>query len=448
MALKTLHLTYLYNEQSGGVATVDRSLLQRATETGRQMVLVIPGDRWAVEQVSETVKIYRVEASRSLVGDRRYRVLLPHHFLFPSDTRFKQILRDERPDVVEACDKYSLFYLLGFYRMGWIDGTRGPATVALTMERMDDNFGSYISRSKAAMAFCRWYMHDIYFRIPKYHIAISRYVSEELKGAPTARQIDKIRILSLGVDSNTFRPATHPEMARRVLREALGLAESATVLLYAGRLSREKNIPLLMDSFRKLRVEMGADCHLALIGGGMMRDDLEKEARKGLQGRLHLMPHVQSRSVLATMLAGADVFVHPNEREPFGIGPLEAMACGVPVVLPNEGGVMEYAHEGNSWPVAPRPEAFAAAIQDALRRGPSRTAKTDEARKTAVRHDWSAVTERYFAQYETFHEMFQASPEPWVIPYRPRWWPEWRSRGWQPRQRQGDLDPSDSTPVP
>ena len=55
------------------------------------------------------------------------------------------------------------------------------------------------------------------------------------------------------------------------------------------------------------------------------------------------------KELLADYYANADVFVHPNPKEPFGIAPLEAMASGVPVVAPNSGGILSYATDENIW---------------------------------------------------------------------------------------------------
>lgn len=423
MPIKTLHLTYLFNEHSGGVATFYRAMMRKAAETGRPMVMVVPGERWDVEQISPTVRLYRVEAGHSIIGDRRYRVLLPHHFLFPGSTRFKRILAEERPDVVEACDKYSLYYLHGYLRLGWAGTGVVPTTIATTMERMDDNFLTYFGNSPAARLFCRWYMQEIYFRIPRFHIAISRYVAEELERAPTAARLDKLRILPLGVDSVTFRPPVDARAARCALRSSFGIPEQSRVLLYAGRLSLEKNIPLLVDSFRRLRQNGMRNLQLVMIGGGMLSAELQALARGEFRGHLHLLPHVDGRQRLAELVGGADAFVHPNHREPFGIGPLEAMACGVPVVLPGEGGVLEYAHSGNSWLAEPHPLQFAGAIRAALTGQEDRDRRLRAARETAEAHDWSVVTERFFQQYESFHQRALAQPDPWPVPLKLLRWP-------------------------
>lgn len=435
MSIKTLHLTYLFNEHSGGVATFYRAMMRKAAETGRQMVMVVPGERWDVEQVSPTVRLYRVEAGHSLVGDRRYRVLLPHHFLFPGSTRFKRILEQEQPDVVEACDKYSLYYLHGYLRLGWAATGVVPTTIATTMERMDDNFLTYFGDSPTARWFCRWYMQEIYFRIPRFHIAISRYVAEELEAAPAAAGLDKLRILPLGVDSLTFQPAANAASARLALRHALGIPAESRLLLYAGRLSPEKNIPLLVDTFRRLRGEGMRNLHLGMIGGGMLSAELDAAARCEFRGHLHLLPHVDSRQRLAELICGADAFAHPNHREPFGIAPLEAMACGVPVVLPAKGGVLEYAHTGNSWLAEPQPVHFADAIRAALDGTEDRERRLLAARQTAQAHDWSVVTERFFQQYESFHQRALAQPDPWPVPWKPLRWPRHLDRSLPPRIR-------------
>lgn len=419
MATKTLHLTSLFNEQSGGVATFYRAMMRRAAETNRHMTLVVPGAEWSTEQISETVRIYRMPASHSLIGDRRYRVILPHHFLFPFSTHFKRILAMEQPDVVECCDKYSLFYLLGYYRLGWIDGTRGPAGIALTMERMDDNFGTFLSRSALARTFCRWYMQRIYYSIPKYHIAISRYVADELDQAPDAAWKKKTRILPLGVDSVLFQPPAHPQDARNALRKAAGLPLEAKVLLYAGRLSPEKNLALLLETLRELAGAQAVPCHLVLLGAGMLREEMERLAITAFRGRLHLLPHVSDRSTLAQYLSGADIFVHPNPREPFGIGPLEAMACGIPVVLPKSGGVTEYATPENSWMAEPLGSAFASAIREILDSPLEAAQRVALARQTAEAHDWAAVIDRYFAEYDAIQWHHQQVDDPWAVPYRP-----------------------------
>jgi glycosyltransferase involved in cell wall biosynthesis len=79
--------------------------------------------------------------------------------------------------------------------------------------------------------------------------------------------------------------------------------------------------------------------------------------------RVHLLGHTDGRDALADCYAHADVFVHPNPREPFGLAPLETMASGLPLVAPVSGGVLEYASAENAWLAEPTAAGFAAAVQ-------------------------------------------------------------------------------------
>lgn len=118
----------------------------------------------------------------------------------------------------------------------------------------------------------------------------------------------------LGVDIDTF----HPSRRGRDLRAELGLPRDTRLMAFAGRFATEKNIPLLMDTFRRL----GAPYHLLLIGGDEARRD----------GNVTRIPYCRDNGELASLLASADAFVHAGEHETFGLVVLEAMACARPVV--------------------------------------------------------------------------------------------------------------------
>lgn len=142
-----------------------------------------------------------------------------------------------------------------------------------------------------------------------------------------------------------------------------------------------------------------SDCRLLVAGSGPLEGWLREQGER-LGGRLRLLGHVGSRPELARLLASVDVFVHPNPREPFGIGPLEAMASGTPLVAPDSGGVLEYADASCAWLAQPEGGAFAQAVLDVLSNPAAARAKVERARPVAERHDWRKVTERFFDIYE------------------------------------------------
>jgi glycosyltransferase involved in cell wall biosynthesis len=109
--------------------------------------------------------------------------------------------------------------------------------------------------------------------------------------------------------------------------------------------------------------------------------------------------HRPSRAKLAELYATCDLFVSASWWESFGLPPLEAMACGAPVVLTNSGGVLEYArHEENCLLVPPRaPEAIAEAIHKVLIDKELATRLSKNGPLTAKRFTWDEAVNRFEA---------------------------------------------------
>jgi glycosyltransferase involved in cell wall biosynthesis len=136
----------------------------------------------------------------------------------------------------------------------------------------------------------------------------------------------KIVITPLGV-SPDLRPLT-PE-ARAVFRERNNLDRPA--VLYLGTLEPRKNIPVLLQAFDRIAEESGAEL---VLGGaeGWLTDELHQtlDAMRW-RDRVRLTGFIPETD-LASWLSAADCFAFPSRYEGFGLPPLEAMACGTPVV--------------------------------------------------------------------------------------------------------------------
>ena len=111
---------------------------------------------------------------------------------------------------------------------------------------------------------------------------------------------------------------------------------------------------------------------------------------------------------MAVLYANADVFVHPNPNEPFGIAPLEAMASGLPLVAPDSGGVMTYANSQNSWTTPPRTESFAAAIEEIAGNEFLRRQKVERALETAREYAWPKVAASFLDLYSELNDAMNA----------------------------------------
>jgi alpha-1,6-mannosyltransferase len=393
-AIKTLHLTNAYHPSSGGIRTFYRALLAQAVRDERDLVLVVPGDVDGVEHLSPHVRIRTLASRRSPVFDRRYRLLLPDSYLPAHSSRLAAVLAEERPDLVEVCDKYTLPWVAAMLRAAWFPATiPRPTLVALSCERMDDNVAAFVSASAIGRRFSRWYLRHLYGPAFDAHVANSEYTANELRQALWDRPPATIRTSVMGVDFAQFGPVHANRELRRALQERTGGDRDSVLLLYAGRMSPEKNVWLLLEMLAPAVGPRGSRrwrTRLSIGGRGRRPPGraFARHAARRFGSRVLWLGDVPDRAALAALYASVDVFVHPNPREPFGIGPLEAMASRVPVVLPSAGGVLSYATPANSWLAAPDPAAFAHAVRCAvLQPDPARLVA---ARETARRHDWPA----------------------------------------------------------
>jgi glycosyltransferase involved in cell wall biosynthesis len=304
----------------------------------------------------------------------------------------QRILRAEQPEILEIADKYSLPYVSGMLRKGLIKGVRRPTEIGTSHERLSDNMTTHICRGRAGLMFAQWYMRWIYYAQFDHHVANSPYTAAELLPASEGHTTRRgIWICPMGVDTEFFAPDRNQKPAP---------LNTGRRLFYGGRLAREKNIGLLIETLEHLP----PDHTLDVIGDGPERESFEKESSRRVPGRVRILGHLSDRGEYVARLRQADVFVHPNPKEPFGIGPLEAMACGIPVVAPNSGGILSYAKAENSWLCEPSAEALAKAVRSVFA-DPIRTRQTTcRARRTAEEHDWSVITKQFFNLLDALHE--------------------------------------------
>jgi alpha-1,6-mannosyltransferase len=209
-------------------------------------------------------------------------------------------------------------------------------------------------------------------------LAPSAHLAQRLRDAG----IRPVEIQPLGVDVDVFRPG----VADPGVRAALGIPADARLLVFAGRLSPEKRIPVLRAAMHRL----GPSYHLLLVGSG---------CRARPASNITLVNYQQDPRQLARLLASADAFVHAGDQETFGLIALEALACGVPVIASHAGALPELvdATVGRTF----RPgdaRALATAVGGLFERdaGPLRIA----ARRRAEAHSWQTVCGDLLARYE------------------------------------------------
>jgi glycosyltransferase involved in cell wall biosynthesis len=154
-------------------------------------------------------------------------------------------------------------------------------------------------------------------------------------GIPRGRVVH----LPRGVDLSKFSPAQ-----RKAGTWSNYGAPEGPVIAYLGRVSREKGLEVLADAFERVLVEH-PDAVLGIIGDGPWRHTFEE--RLSHTGRAIFTGEIKGLA-LAQALASADVFAFPSTTDTFGNAVLEAMACGVPAVVTDQGGPKEIAQHGVS----------------------------------------------------------------------------------------------------
>lgn len=217
------------------------------------------------------------------------------------------------------------------------------------------------------------------------------------------------RLKDLGLDENKLvklKPGFDNHQFSRELRDDSiwdqhNVPRDAIKILFCGRVSTEKNLPLLVNLWPdiKQRIEAsGKQAHLIIIGDGPYRKTMEKR----LQGLGAHFLGFRHGPELATLYASTDCFAFPSTTDTLGQVVMEAQASGVPVVATNEGGpkeVIDHNHTGYVLPIED-PTAWTDAIvqiatDDALRQRMS---------KSAVEHMKQFSFDESFAHYWNIHE--------------------------------------------
>lgn len=196
-------------------------------------------------------------------------------------------------------------------------------------------------------------------------------------------RINRFEFLKNGVDTGLFGP----EHGDPGLRESLG--GGRTLLLYAGRVSREKDLERLAEGYLELRRRRD-DVQLVIAGDGPHREEL-----KTLLGETATFTGFLRQPELARVYASCDLFVFPSTTDTLGRAVAEAQASGLPAVVCGTGGPRECIRPGVSGFVAEPGDGrdFFARVEFLLDDPQSRRIMGRAAREFAETLSWESVLE-------------------------------------------------------
>lgn len=262
-------------------------------------------------------------------------------------------------------------------------------------------------------------IHDLIFRFyPQYHLPLNRWYlslmlprfmqrADAIIAVSESTRRDVLRLMKLPLEkisviyegvSEAFRHLDDQETLAQV-RDKYKLPPR--FILFFGTLEPRKNLVLLLDVYRQMMTRDASTPALVIAGrkGWLYQPVFDRVRELGLDGRVHFTDYVESGDVPAVMNA-AEVFAFPSLYEGFGLPPLEAMACGTPVVCSNasslpevvgEAGILVDPHDVGGW---------VQAIDSVLTDEQTRQKLRDQGLAQAKRFSWEQAARKTLAVYE------------------------------------------------
>jgi alpha-1,6-mannosyltransferase len=333
--LKIVDVTEFYSERGGGVRSHLTVRGHFLCQLGHDHVVIAPGP--CDEDAVLSAKVAPAPGTARLV--RLAGPTLPYDHTYHLLGRFDKVrrrVRTERPDVLEAHSPY--LGAAAVVAAGAAGAAGGGATRVRTAFWHADHLGTYVEpalRAAIGARAARFLAEPLWRGV---RALLAPFDATFVAGSTQAARLRRAGVRNVvhapfGVDDRVFRPLARNEAARR---EWLGDAGTEALLLVGvGRFAFEKRWDVVLDAFARVRARRPAV--LVLFGDGPERAALERRAPPGVR----FPGFERDRQRLATALASADLLLHGCPYETFGLSVAEAVASGLPVVVPDQGGAAE-----------------------------------------------------------------------------------------------------------
>jgi alpha-maltose-1-phosphate synthase len=252
-------------------------------------------------------------------------------------------------------------------------------------------------------------------------IAVSAGMRRDILASYPQVDPDRVRVVHNGIDSELWA-RDRSEAARQVLT-ARGIDPDRPLVVFVGRITRQKGLPYLLRALR----ELPADVQVALLAGAPDTPEIMAEVKaltdelrqvRGTGAPVVWVDEMLPRAQVIAFLSHATAFLCPSVYEPLGIVNLEAMACGAAVVATATGGIPEVVVPGETGWLVPIEQVqdgtgtpvdedrfvadLAAALVEAVS-DPVRAERLGEAgrRRAVAEFSWTTVAERTVEVYRS-----------------------------------------------
>ena len=344
--MRIIDVNEFYAPSGGGVRTyIDRKMGIMA-DLGHELIVIAPGKADRVEDKPGGGRVHYVR-SPGMPFDSNYG-------LFWHAAPVTRLLDAYDPDVVECCSPW---------RPAWIVGN-WPGRAVKSFFMHNDNMAAYAQRwfegvasHEAIERTFGWYTRYMMRFLDKFDTIVTNGPALEKRLRARGLRIDAA--MPLGIERGHFSPDLRDEALRRSLLAQCGLGPGGFLLLGLGRHHPEKRWPMIVDAVERAGSEIPVG--LVLIGKGFDTGRISK--RIAGSPHLQMFRPVYDRERLARIMASCDALIHGSEAEPFGLVASEAIASGLPLIVPDTGGCAEVADpHASALYTARDPQACAAAI--------------------------------------------------------------------------------------
>ncbi|MDX2055477.1 MAG: glycosyltransferase [Polyangiaceae bacterium] len=350
--MKIVDLCEFYSERGGGVRSYLDKMLKAAHGTEHEVIVVAPGPEDSV--ITEGQGTIRRFAAPPMPYDPTYR--MPWRL-----DRMRSIVKELKPDVLQVSSPFA---------PAWVAATISDVPLK-TYVYHSDPIGCYVTRA------ARWVrlapvsdlMHGVswgYLRRICNSFDATLVAGKWLAELLLSKGCERVHTVPFGIDHADFGPERRDAVLRERLLGPFASRPGAQLALIGGRLASDKRQSLLLSAMKLVNEKRPVA--VVLLGDGPERERLEAMGRT-LPAFSSLL-FTKNRAEYAALLASVDVVLQGSMCETFGFFPSEALASGVPLVVPDQGGaaflgdpscVVQYPSFGGA-------SAVAAAIENILQR--------------------------------------------------------------------------------
>jgi len=224
-------------------------------------------------------------------------------------------------------------------------------------------------------------------------IAISNQVKNEIV---KAYEVDpsRISVVYHGVDLDLFNPQ-HRAQARQSVRMQMGIGPEEFLVVFVGGDYRLKGLVPLLEATQRV------GGRIKILGVGI-EPDSELRALVAANGYRDLVKFVPNTPRIAELYSAGDCYVLPTLYDTFSMATLEAMACGLPVIVSRKAGITELLSSTRDCFILEDPQdthSLAGFIERLVRDETLRSRMGSEARRTAEANSWDVVADRTMSAY-------------------------------------------------